>query len=197
MLSSSRVTSANFGFTRARQIRSRKQRQRGLKLNSFHAPRSSASATARPARPPTLSAFRFMLPPTISEFSCGRWLCRRRSGNGRRRACGRSSSRSAPGRYATPGTSRSKWTSRSAVAFVPGYPVANRRTATKTGPSVATGTVGCVITTVGVCPDERARSVALELFAGLGTPKRLAAFRPPRRMLITLVSPQFIWGMSE
>ena len=37
-------------LSRAAQIRSQRQRQRGWKLYSFHAPRSSASARARPAR---------------------------------------------------------------------------------------------------------------------------------------------------
>ena len=40
---------------------------------------------------------------------------------------------------------------RGAEEIVPGNPAADRRTAIKTGPSVGTATVGCVITTGGVC----------------------------------------------
>ena len=39
---------------------------------------------------------------------------------------------------------------RGAEGIGPGYPAADRRTTTKTGPSVGTGTVGCTITTGGV-----------------------------------------------
>ena len=40
---------------------------------------------------------------------------------------------------------------RGAEGIGPGHPAADRRTTTKTGPSVGTGTVGCTITTGGVC----------------------------------------------
>ena len=51
-------------LTRARQIRSQQQRQRGWKLYSFHAPRSSASARVKPARL-TSSALKPRSPPPM------------------------------------------------------------------------------------------------------------------------------------
>ena len=44
-----------------------------------------------------------------------------------------------------------------AVGIVPGNPAADRRTTTKTGPSLGTEAVGCVITTGGVCLNDEER----------------------------------------
>ena len=51
-------------LARASQIRSQQQRQRGWKLYSFHAPRSNASARARPARPMSSASRLRLSPPT-------------------------------------------------------------------------------------------------------------------------------------
>jgi hypothetical protein len=51
---------------------------------------------------------------------------------------------------------------RGAEGIIWGDSTADRRTETTTGPSVGTGTVGCVITTGGACPnDEEKRSISL------------------------------------
>ena len=63
-----------------------------------------------------------------------------------------------------------------AEGIVPGDSAAYRRTASKTGSSVGTGTAGCIITTGGVCPDERKKSPNPRLWDGLARSEGLGLF---------------------
>jgi len=65
---------------------------------------------------------------------------------------------------------------RGAEEIVLGHSAAYRWTASKTGSSVGTGTAGCIVTTGGVCPDDRKKSPNLRLWDGLAHSESLGMF---------------------
>jgi hypothetical protein len=73
---------------------------------------------------------------------------------------------------------------RGAEGLVPGDSAADRRTAIKTGPSVGTATVGCVITTGGVCCPKPCR-------------RRLMASVYPSRMLAFTLIPGHLGNVGS
>ena len=90
---------------------------------------------------------------------------------------------------------------RGAEGIVPGNPAADRRTATKTGPSVGTGTVGRIITTGGVClNDEEKGQIGGSNVVRDGRKRRehwqpACGYRGTPPSAIVYAVPEFIWGM--
>src|SRR5665809_71413 len=116
-------------------------------------PSSGRGCHAAPS-PPTQRVFSCMRWPTISPTSCGRWLCRVVADEpaGKTREDRRQGRAPWPLRHLPDGRGRG------AEGIVPGNPAADRPTTTKTGPSVGTGTVGCIITTGGVCLNDEEKA---------------------------------------
>jgi len=94
---------------------------------------------------------------------------------------------------------------RRAEGIVPGNLAADRRTATKTGSSVGTEGVGCVITTGGVCLNDKEKGQiggsnvvgdAEDDGNAASTAQTASGLRGTPPSAIVRAVPEFIWGMS-